>query len=127
MADRTFIVHSDWLNNIANLPIEMQDKIIADVVRYGCRLDMEYIDDHVVQSFVNMLKGAIDYSVEKYEEKMNMSKVAGRKKKVVDNRIYELARQGKNAADIANIIECSVSAVNHSEGWRRRKEDGFKF
>ncbi len=65
MAD-TFIVHKEWLDNIAGLPIEQQDKVIGEFVRYGVGLDSAHNDDAVVQAFVNMLKGRIDYSKEKY-------------------------------------------------------------
>ena len=52
----TFIVHKEWLDNIAGLPVEMQDKVIADFVRYGCGLNLEHSEDPVTQSMVNMLK-----------------------------------------------------------------------
>ena len=41
MAD-TFIVHKEWLDSIMALPIEQQDKIIAEVVRYGTRRELQY-------------------------------------------------------------------------------------
>ena len=33
----TFVFYGEWLDNIKDLPVEEQDKIIADVVRYGTR------------------------------------------------------------------------------------------
>ena len=65
MADKTFIIHSDWLQNIAQMPLEQQDKIIAEIVRYGTEMEMQYEDDAIVQMAVNFVKGAIDYSKDK--------------------------------------------------------------
>lgn len=126
MAD-TFIVHKEWLDNIAGLPVEQQDKVISEFVRYGVGLESAHNDDVVVQAFVNMLKGRIDYSKEKYQQKVDMSKTAGRKKKINDQQIYDLAKSGKSSTEIANILEVSKSAVDHSEGWKRRKDAEFVF
>lgn len=123
----TFIVHKEWLDNIKSLPIDMQDKIIADFVRYGVGLNLEHSEDPVTQSMVNMLKNRIDYSKTQYEKKVEMSKTAGRKKKVDDNQVYALAREGRSAAEVADILGVSKSAVDHSEGWRQRKQEGFSF
>lgn len=126
MAD-TFIVHKEWLENIAGLPVEQQDKVIGEFVRYGVGLDSAHSDDVVVQAFVNMLKGRIDYSKDKYQQKVDMAKTAGRKKKVNDEQIFKLAKSGKTSTEIANILEISKSTVDHSEGWKKRKEEEFVF
>ena len=126
MAD-TFIVHKEWLDNIAGLPIEQQDKVIGEFVSYVVGLDSAHNDDAVVQAFVNMLKGRIDYSKEKYQQKVDMSKTAGRKTKINDQQIYDLAKSGKTSTEIASMLEVSKSAVDHSEGWKRRKENEFVF
>lgn len=80
MADITFVVHGEWLDNIKNLPLEQQDKIIGDLVRYGVERDPAHSNDPVISAFVNMVKGSIDYSKIKYSEK----KFGGRKKKIDD-------------------------------------------
>ena len=126
MAD-TFIVHKEWLENIAGLPVEQQDKVIGEFVRYGVGLESAHSNDVVVQAFVNMLKGRIDYSKDKYQQKVDMSKTAGRKKKVNDEQIFKLAKSGKTSTEIANILEISKSTVDHSEGWKKRKEEEFVF
>ena len=127
MAIETFVVHKEWLDNIAGLPVEMQDKVIADFVRYGVGLNLEHSEDAVAQAMVNMLKNRIDYSKTQYEKKVEMSKTAGRKKKLDDQQIYELAREGRSASEVAEILGVSKSAVDHSEGWRNRKQEGFVF
>lgn len=122
MEDITFVVHREWLENIAGLPVEQQDKVIAELVRYGTEIEMEYEDNVYIQAVVNMLKNRIDYSKDKYEEKIERGKNGGRKKKLDDEKIYQLAIEGKTAKEIAEIMGCSKSAIDHNEGWKRRKQ-----
>ena len=123
----TFIVHKEWLDSISSLPIETQDRIIAEFVRYGCGLDMAHPEDAIAQSFVNILKNRIDYSKDQYAKKVAMGKSAGSKKKIDDRQVYELAKEGKTSAEIATILSVSKSSVDHSNGWRSRKDDEFVF
>lgn len=119
--DVTFIVHREWLDSIKNLPIEQQDKIIAEFVRYGTDLGLKHPDDALTQSFVNILKSRIDFSKNKYEKKVQAGKVSGRKKKVDDDEILRLALGGMKSAEIAEKLGVSKSTIDHSDGWKRRK------
>lgn len=121
--DITFVVHKEWLDSIKGLPVEQQDKILAEIVRYGTNTGTVHEDDPVVQAFVNILKNRIDFSKDKYNQKIEMSKTAGRKKSVDDDEILRLAREGKTSAQIAKILGCSKSTVDHSSGWKKRNED----
>ena len=123
----SFIVRKEWLDNISGLTLDQQDKVIAEIVRYGVGLEGEYNNDPVITSLVNMVKGRIDFSKVKYQEKVEMSKKAGRKRKVDDQQIYNLARSGKSSAEIAEILECSKSSIDHSDGWKNRKNEDFSF
>ena len=122
LADTTFIVHSDWLDSLKELPVEEQDKIIADTVRYGLDRDIIHGNDPRVQAFVKMKSKDIDYSKEKYEQKKYMAQGAGRKKMIDDRAIWELAQQGNTSAKIAEILGVSKSSVDHSIGWKKRRE-----
>ena len=119
--DVTFIIHSEWLDCIKTLPVEMQDKIIAEFVRYGTDLGLKHPDDALTQSFVNILKSRIDFSKNKYEKKVQAGKSAGRKKKVDDDEILRLALGGMKSAEIAEKLGVSKSTIDHSDGWKRRK------
>lgn len=119
--DVTFIVHREWLDSIKNLPIEQQDKIIAEFVRYGTDLGLKHPDDALTQSFVNILKSRIDFSKNKYEKKVQAGKGAGKKKKVDDDEILRLALGGMKSAEIAEKLGVSKSTIDHSDGWKRRK------
>ena len=54
MADveKRFVFYGEWLNNIKSLDQATQDKVIADIVRYGTNEDMFYSDDPVVSTIV---------------------------------------------------------------------------
>lgn len=119
--DVTFIVHREWLDSIKDLPIEQQDKIIAEFVRYGTDLGLKHPDDALTQSFVNILKSRIDFSKNKYEKKVQAGKVSGRKKKVDDDEILRLALGGMKSAEIAEKLGVSKSTIDHSDGWKKRK------
>lgn len=119
--DVTFIVHREWLDSIKNLPIEQQDKIIAEFVRYGTDLGLKHPDDALTQSFVNILKSRIDFSKNKYEKKVQAGKSSGRKKKIDNDEILRLALGGMKSAEIAEKLGVSKSTIDHSDGWKKRK------
>lgn len=118
----TFIMRGEWLQNIAGMPIEMQDKVIAEIVRYGTGQELVYTDDYVISSIVNMVKGSIDFSIDNYEQKVMNGQKGGRKKKIDDDQIYGLAIKGMTAQEIADELGVSKSSVDKSEGWKRRRQ-----
>ena len=122
-----FVFYGDWYANIKGLPTELQDKIIGDIVRYGINEEMAHGEDVTVSMAVNFTKGAIDVSKAKYQLKVENGKNNGRGKKIDDAKIYELAAGGMKSADIAAELGISKSAVDHSEGWKNRKNDKFEF
>ncbi len=122
MADNTFVIHSDWLNAIDQLPLEDQDKIIAEFVRYGCRLEQRYSSDPRINSFTNLLKGRIDFSIKKHEGEV----VRGRRKlKADDKSVYEMAREGMSADEIAEYFGVKKNTIQHKEGWKQRNNPNF--
>ena len=125
--DDTFIFHKEWIENVLNFPVEKQDQILGDIVRYGAGMKLEHTDDVTVDFAVKVLKSRIDYSKSKYEQKVQAGKNSGRKKKYDDEQIYTLAREGKKAKEIAKIIGVSESTVNHSQGWQNKNNNEFIF
>ena len=65
--DDTFIFHKEWIENVLNFPVEKQDQILGDIVRYGAGMKLEHTDDVTVDFAVKVLKSRIDYSKSKYE------------------------------------------------------------
>lgn len=134
VADISFVLHSDWLDSLLNLPVEEQDKVIADTVRYGLGREIVYADDPYVQTMVKMKAKDIDYSKEKYELKKKLAAMGGRQKKVNDKQVWDLAQQGLKAAKIAELLGCAKSSIDHNLGWKMRKQpwieegqDDFEF
>lgn len=123
----TFIVRGEWIENIETLPLDMQDKVLAEIVRYGTHKPTKYDDDPIIFSIVNGYKGRIDSTSNDYAKKVEMSKTAGRKKKLDENKIWELARDGMTAQEVANELGVSKSSIDKSEGWKQRKNDEFVF
>ena len=119
----TFIMRKEWLDNLGALDPALQDKIIADIVRYGVGVEPQHDNDPIVGAFVNMVKGSIDASKRNYEQKVDMSQKAGRRKKIDDKKIYDLAQEGLTAQEIADRLEISKSSVDKSKGWQGRKEE----
>lgn len=123
----TFIMRGEWIDNISTLPAEIQDKVLADIVRFGTGRATLYDNDPIVFSLVNGYKGSMMNTTNEYLKKIEMSKTAGRKKKIDENRIYALAREGKTAQQVADALGVSKSAIDKSEGWKNRKNDEFVF
>ena len=123
----TFIMRGEWLDNIETLPLEMQDKVLAEIVRYGTKKPTKYDDDPIIFSLVNAYKGRIDSTANDYAKKVEMSKTAGRKKKLDDNKIWLLAKDGKTAQEVADELGVSKSSIDKSEGWKQRKNEEFVF
>lgn len=120
--DITFVVHKEWVESIKSLPVDQQDKILAEIVRYGTDSKMEHEDDPLVQTLVNVHKNRIDFSKNKYNQKVEAGKSAGRKKKIDDSIVLSMAQEGKSSSEIAEILGVAKSTVDHSEGWRNRNK-----
>ncbi len=124
MADVTFIFHSDWLDCIKGMTVEQQDAIIGDIVRYGTGKDPEHAEDAVIQMGVNFCKNRIDFSKDKYAQKVEAGKKnGGSNKKYTDKMIYEASQGESSSQNVANKLGCSKSTIDHSYGWTRRKEE----
>ena len=107
----TFIMRGEWIDNISTLPAEIQDKVLADIVRFGTGRPTLYDNDPIVFSLVNGYKGSMVNTTNDYKKKIEMSKSAGRKKKIDDKQIYELAKAGKTAQEVADsyLTDSSMS------------------
>ena len=125
MADITFIMREEWLENIADLPVEQQDKIIADMVRYGSEWPLAHQDDKDVKSYVNFVKKSIDDSKDKFRQRQENGKINGRKKTVNSKEVWRLAQQGLTADVIGAQLGISKDSVYHDDGWKHRKEVGW--
>ena len=69
----------------------------------------------------------IDNAKNEYMKKVQAGTNYGRKKTIDDKAIYDLAQQGKRSEDIAKELGISKSSVDHSDGWKKRKDKDFMF
>lgn len=122
-----FVFYGEWLENIKGLPVEEQMKIVYDMVQYGTGNEPQFQDDPMVMMGLNFVKGAIEKSKQDYINKVNNGNNYGRKRVVDDNEIYNLAKNGMSSAQISEELGISKSSVDHSAGWKRRKEKDVEF
>lgn len=122
-----FVFYGEWLENIKGLPVEDQMKIVYDMVQYGTGNEPQYQDNPVVAMGLNFVKGAIEKSKQDYINKVNNGNNYGRKRVVINSEIYNLAKSGMNSTQISEELGISKSSVDHSEGWRKRKEKDAEF
>lgn len=122
-----FVFYGEWLENIKGLPVEEQMKIVYDMVQYGTGNEPQFQDDPMVMMGLNFVKGAIEKSKQDYINKVNNGNNYGRKRVVNDNEIYNLAKNGMSSAQISEELGISKSSVDHSAGWKRRKEKDIEF
>ena len=129
MADVTCVIHSEWADPISHLSVDQQDAILADVFRYCTSLPLQHSEDPAVSMALGFLKTKIDFSKNKYLEKKTGGQINGaRRKKYSTQEIYEMSQKyPDNAEKVAEELGCSKSTIDHSEGWRRRKEMGLVF
>jgi hypothetical protein len=125
MNNVTFIMRGEWLEAIEMLPIEQQDKIIADIVRYGSGIELEHSNDGSIVSYVNLLKGRIDASKDSYQNKKENGKINGRKKMLDSQEVWNLAQTGMSADAIAAQLGVSKDSIYHDAGWKQRKGQFF--
>ena len=126
MKNENFIFLGEWIDNIKSQPVEMQDKILAEIVRYGAGEELKYIDDPNIAMAVNFTKGFVDARKAEYKEKQELGKIGGRAGKKINNEeIWNLAKQGMKSDEIAKELGVSKSSVDHSEGWKNRKNENF--
>lgn len=122
---KTMIVHGDWFQNMDMLTYEQQNYVMGEICRYGTGIESQ-CNDPMIMAIVGMLKDRIDFSQTKYQEKVDSGqKGGGRNKKFSDEEIYKLAKEGKKSEEIANLLGCSKSTVDKSNGWKHRHEEDF--
>ena len=97
------------------------------MVQYGTGNEPHSQDDPMVMMGLNFVKGAIEKSKQDYINKVNNGNNYGRKRVVDDNEIYNLAKNGMSSAQISEELGISKSSVDHSAGWKRRKEKDAEF
>lgn len=126
MKDRV-VIERAWLEKFKDMCNEEQLKEISyGLLQYGLYENSLDSSDPVVNVALNFIEPQIDNMQTAYEKKVNGGKVNGRPAKIDKKKVWELARQGTSAADIAQELGVeSVKSIYSNEGWKKRKEDIF--
>lgn len=112
----SFVFFTNWITDLDMLDLDMQNKIIAEIARYGAGLPLKYEDDPIIYTFAKTRFGSIDNVKAKYQAKIEQSKNGGRPTKVDHLKIKELKAKGIYTAEqIAEMVGCSVSTVNREK------------
>lgn len=92
------------------------------IVDYGCNgIEREVDSESLKAVFNSLIKPKIDLAQAKYGEKVEGAKLGGKKKKVDEDAILEMALKGFTAKQIAAELGISQTAVYHSDAWKLRK------
>lgn len=91
------------------------------IAEYGCHGNCEYKNIVMSSVFDKLIKPDIDRAQAKYREKVEAGQNFGRKKQVYDDDVAQLAKEGRSAQEIAEILGVKPSIIYHNEAWKNRK------
>ncbi len=115
MAD-SFVFYKNWIADLDRLDVDMQDKVIAELARYGCGMPLAHEDDVIISTLAKQHFGGIDVVKQRYQDKVERSKTGGRPTSIDHKRIRELKSTGQyTAKEIAEMVGCSESTVNREK------------
>lgn len=123
MNKRSFIFYPEWLD-CANGFAQEEERVelLKMIVDYGCTgIQHESASEALTAIFNSLIKPKIDLAQAKYGEKMESAKLGGKKKKVDEDAILEMALKGFTAKQIAAELGISTTAVYHTDAWKLRK------
>ena len=127
------VVMASWFNKFkSKLSEEQMKEVCYGIVNYGLWREKYDSDDLSVDVVLSFIYEQIERMQDSYDFKVENSKKAGRPKTTNDIQIYNLARQGKTASEIAHELGVnSDKTIYSTEGWKNRKNsnylDGFEF
>lgn len=121
------MVMASWFNKFkSKLSKEQMKEVCYGIISYGLWREQEEYDDLSVEVVLSFICEQIDRMQDSYDFKLENSKKAGRPKSTNDVQIYNLARQGKTATEIAHELGInSEKTVYSTEGWRNRKNNEY--
>lgn len=121
------MVMTSWFNNFkSKLSDEQFQQVCCGIIKYGLWREKEEFNDLSVDVVLGFIYEQIERMQDSYDFKVENSKKAGRPKTINDVEIYNLARQGKRANEIAAELHiASVKTVYSSEGWKNRNVSNY--
>ena len=121
------MVMASWFNKFkSKLSKEQMKEVCYGIISYGLWREQEECDDLSVEVVLSFIHEQIDRMQDSYDFKLENSRKAGRPKSTNDVQIYNLARQGKTATEIAHELGInSEKTVYSTDGWRNRKNNEY--
>lgn len=119
---RSFVFYPEWLEYIQKLGDEDDQRDLLEIiVEYGCQGEFSNENAMMRAVFESLIKPRIDAAQEKYQGRIDGGKKSGRGKKVSEDSIEFLVKEGKKAKEIAETLGISADSVYHSAAWKARK------
>ena len=121
------VVMASWFNKFkSKLSEEQMKEVCYGIVNYGLWREKYDSDDLSVDVVLSFIYEQIERMQDSYDFKVENSKKAGRPKTTNDIQIYNLARQGKTASEIAHELGVnSDKTIYSTEGWKNRKNSNY--
>lgn len=121
------VVMASWFNKFKSKLSEDQLKEVCyGIIQYGLWRERYESDDLSVDVVLSFIYEQIERMQDSYDFKVENSKKAGRPRTTNDVQIYNLARQGKTASEIA--VELGIASdktVYSTDGWKNRKNSDY--
>lgn len=121
------VVMASWFNKFKSKLSEDQLKEVCyGIIQYGLWREKYESDDLSVDVVLSFIYEQIERMQDSYDFKVENSKKAGRPRTTNDVQIYNLARQGKTASEIA--VELGIASdktVYSTDGWKNRKNSDY--
>ena len=121
-----FVFRKDWCDKLREFGVSREEEkdFIARIVWYGLYGEEEAIEGNgFANAWLDSIRDQIDYSKDKYREKVIGGEVGGRPSIVDSNKLKSLIAEGKRGIDIAKELGVSKDTIYHHEAWIKRKEN----
>lgn len=123
----SMVIMASWFNKFkSKLSKEQMKEVCYGIINYGLWREKDEPEDLSVDVVLSFIYEQIERMQDSYDFKIENSKKAGRPKTNNDIQIYNLARQGKTATEIAHELGInSEKTVYSTDGWRNRKNNEY--
>lgn len=128
MERNTMVVMRQWLDKFKEVCNEEQQKEICyGIMEYGLYGNKIESEDAGVRLAMNFILPQIDFMQTSYDKKIDLGKKVGRPSKIDKMSVWQLAREGKTAIQIAEELGIeNYRNVYENDGWKNRKNAQFE-
>lgn len=125
MKDRV-VIEKAWLEKFKDICNEEQLKEISyGLLKYGLYGEDIDSNDAVVNVVLNFIRPQIDNMQKAYEKKISKGENVGRPATIDTETVYQMAREGAKAKEIAEVLGKNIKSIYSNQGWINRKNPNF--